>query len=160
MNHKIELEVFETIDDYKELLKKQHTFISLLLILIAILIVMSGGKIFQLNNFTSKSKIMIIIGMIFYLVGTSISVNYFLINSFKKGVKNNPELFHYHIDFYKDQIIIKRGENITCEYNKIKIKQNKKCYFLYYYSKNGKNVSIINKEKCQEEALKVLEKHI
>lgn len=161
MKYGIELEVHETLGDYKELIKKNKTFIYMPLFLIAVIILFSNGRIFSLNNFSKKVNILIILINLVIVVGITFAVHYELFSLFKRNQKKYPELYNYTIKFYEDYLIITRGETVSLEYRQIKVKQNKKCYFLYYYSKGReKNISIINKKYCNEKATKILEKQL
>ena len=146
MDKDLTIEVKETEQDIKDLLKKKKIGLIILLAAIIVFVLCTNGKI---TNLRLKDLALILpIFIIFVILATYIIYNFF-INTFKSGMEQRPELYNYKLIFSKDKLTVDRNGKKSFDYQQIKLNESKKSYFIYYPTDNNKKlVSILNKEKC------------
>ena len=157
----VEIEVNETLKDYIQFLLKTKSFITFPLLLLASFIVLGTNEKRSILTVSNSTDLIYLIVMIVIVIASTIGFHIFLINNYKKLIKEKPEYANYKIRLNEDDFEINKEEKIKLNYNQISITQNKKCYFIRYREASGrKAILLINKEKCSEEGKKALDFHL
>ncbi len=159
----VELEVYEKAEEFKDYLKKKKVFLILfvLILIVSIMFVFLKNSV-KIDFKTTKSIITIIgliIGTIIYSIVLTLITHIIFIKSYSHWFNKNPNYHQYSLKLYSDYILISRPNTLKFECYEIKVLSSEKCYFIEYKkNKTIKEVCMINKTSCSENAKRILEK--
>ena len=102
MNKEIKIEVHETEEEFKDLLRKNKTGLKLVLIFIGICLLTINGRITDIMSFSVKTKVSLLVIFIVTTIAVLYGTEKILVNGFKEGMSSRKELFNYTIEFKKN----------------------------------------------------------